>query len=58
MWKIVEASVGKIRMGETERRGSKRRSRKEEGRKGQEEETEKGEDGGSKEDSRRVGNLG
>jgi len=28
-------------MGETERRGSKRRSREEEGRKGQEEETEK-----------------
>jgi len=58
MWKTVEASAGKIRIGETKRRGSERRSRKEEGRKGQEEETEKGEDGGSKEDSRGVGNLG
>jgi len=43
MWKTVEASVGKIRMGETERRGSERRSREVEGRKEQEEETEKGE---------------
>jgi len=58
MWKTVEASVGKIGMGETERRESERRSREEERRKGQEEETEKGEDGGSKEDSRGVGNLG
>ena len=57
MWKIVEASVGKIRMGETERRGSKRRSREEERRKGQEEETEKGEDDGSKEGSREMGNM-
>jgi len=45
-------------MGEVERRGSKRRSREGEGRKGPEEETEKEEDSGSKEDSRRVGNLG
>ena len=58
MWQTVEASAGKIGIGETERRGSKRRSREEEGRKGQEEETEKREDGGSKEDSRRMGNLG
>jgi len=45
-------------VGKIERRGSKRRSREEEGRKGQEEETEKREDGGSKEDSRGVENLG
>ncbi len=42
MWQTVEASVGKIGMGETERRGSKERSRKEEEREGQEEKTEKG----------------
>jgi len=54
----VEASAGKIRIGETEGRGSKRRSREKEERKEQEEETEKREDGRSKEDSRRVGNLG
>jgi len=58
MWKTVEASGGKIGMGKTERRGSKRRSREEERRKGLEKKTEKGEDGGSKEDSRGVGNLG
>ena len=34
MWKTVEASIGKIRMRETERRGSERRSREKEGRKG------------------------
>ena len=57
MWQTVEASVGKIGIGETERRGSKERSRKEEGREGQEEKTEKGEDNGSKEGGRRMGNM-
>jgi len=54
----VEASVGKIRMGETERRGSERKIREVEGRKGQEEETEKGEDNRSKEGGRGMGNMG
>jgi len=57
MWKTVEASTEKIRIGEIERRGSKRRSREEERRKGQEEETEKGEDDGSKEGGRGMGNM-
>ena len=32
VWQAVEASIGKIRMGEAERRRSKGRSRKKEGR--------------------------
>ena len=57
MWKTVETSAGKIRMGKAERRGSKERSREEERRKGQEEETEKGKDNGSKESGRRMGDM-
>ena len=58
VWQTVEASTRKIRVGETERRGSKGRSREEKGRKGQEEETEKGEDDESKEDGRGMENMG
>jgi len=54
----VKASTRKIGVGEIERRGSKGRSRKEKGRKGQEEKTEKGEDDGSKEGGRGMGNMG
>jgi len=45
IWKTVQASAGKIGMGEIEKKRSKRRKR-------QEEETEKGEDDGSKEGGR------
>ena len=58
MWQIVEASTRKIGVRETERRGSKGRSREEKGRKGQEEETEKEEGDGSKEGGRGIGNMG
>ena len=57
VWQTVEASTRKIGVGETERRGSKG-SREEKVRKGQEEETEKGEDDGSKEDSKGMGDIG
>ena len=57
VWQTVEASTRKIRVGETERRESKG-SRKEKVRKGQEEETEKGEDNKSKEDSRGMEDMG
>ena len=58
VWKAVETSAGKIGMGKAERRGSKGRSRKEEGRKGQEEEIEKGEDNGSKESGKEMEDMG
>jgi len=45
-------------MGKTKGRGSEGRSWKKKGRKGKEEEIEKGENSGSKESSRRVGNMG
>ena len=53
MWEAVETSTGKVRMGETKGRGWEK-----EGRKIKEEETEKGEDNGSKESSRGMGNMG
>jgi len=59
VWKTVETSTREVRMGETERRRGKGGSREKEGgtREGKEEETEK-ENGGSKESSRRVGDMG
>jgi len=57
VWQAIEASAGKIRVGETERRGSKGRSGKEERRKRQKEEVEKGEDSRSEESSRGMGNM-
>ena len=54
----METSAGKTGIGKAERRGSKGRSREEKGRKGQEEETEKGKDNGSKESGRRMGDMG
>jgi len=45
-------------MGEAESRRSKGGGREKERRKKEKEETEKGEDNGSKESSRRVGNMG
>ena len=57
VWQTVEASTRKIRVRETERRGSKGRSREEKERKGQEEEIEKGEDDGSKEGSREMRDM-
>jgi len=50
VWKVVETGAGKIGIGKAERRGSKGRSRKEE--------TEKGEDDGSKESGRRMEDMG
>ena len=42
MWEAVEHSAGKIRMGETERRESKRRSREKEGRRDRKKKQKKG----------------
>jgi len=56
MWKAVEASIGKVGMGEAKGRREKGRSRKKVRGKG-EEETEKGKDDGSEESSRRMGNM-
>ena len=53
VWKTVEANTRKIRMAETEEG-----SRKEMRRKREKEETKEGEDDGSKESSRRMGNMG
>jgi len=51
MWETVEAGIREIVVGKTERRRSKRRS-------GKKKETEKGKNSGSKESSRRVGDIG
>ena len=58
VWEAVEASIREVRMGETKGRRGKRGSREKEGGKGEEEETEKEENGGSKESSRRMGDMG
>ena len=58
VWETVEASIREIRVEKTEKGRSKGRSRKEERGKGKEEETEKGKNSGSKESSRRVGDMG
>ena len=54
----METGVREIGMGEAKGRRSKRRGRKKEERKGKEEEIEKRENSGSKESSRRVGDMG
>jgi len=58
VWKTVEASTRKVRMGETERRRSERKSKEKERGKREEKETEKGKNGRSKESSRGVGDMG
>ena len=58
MWKAVEASAGKIGVGEVEGRRGKGGSRKKKRRKGEKKETKEGESSGSKENRRRVGNMG
>ena len=60
VWKTVEASTREVGMVETEGRRSKGGSRKKERekREGKQEETKKGENGGSKESSRGVGDMG
>ena len=58
VWQAVEASTGKIGIGEAERRRSKERSWKEEGRKGEEGENKKGKGDGDKESGRRMGDMG
>ena len=58
IWKAVKTSTKEVRMGKTEKRGSKRRSKKKMRRERQEKEIEKRKDHGSKESSRKVGNLG
>jgi len=58
VWEAVKASVRKVGMGKTKERRGRRGSREKEGRKGEEEETEKGENSGSKESSRRIGDMG
>ena len=58
MWETMETGVREIGMGEAKGRRSKRRGRKKEERKGKEEEIEKRENSGSKESSRRVGDMG
>ena len=54
----MKASTGEIGVGKTERRRSKGKSGKEEREKGKEEEIEEGKNSGSKESSRRVGDMG
>jgi len=54
----VEASTGKIGIGEAEGRRSKGGSWEEERRKREEEETKKEKDNGGKEGSRGMGNIG
>ena len=60
MWEAVEASTREVGMGEIERGRDKGKSREKEGgkRKEKEEKTKKGENDGSKESSRRMGNMG
>jgi len=58
VWETVEASIREIRVGKTEKRRSKGRSGEEKRGKGKEEEIEKGKNSGSKESSRRVGDMG
>ena len=58
VWKAVEASARKVRIGETKGRKGRRGSREKEGGKEEEEETEKEKNGGSKESSRRMGDMG
>ena len=57
MWQAVEASIGKIGIGEAKRRGSEGRSRKKERRERQKEEAEKGENSRGKESGRGMGNI-
>jgi len=52
MWKTVETNIGKIRVAKTEG------SRKEMRRKRKKEKTKEEEDNGSKESSRRMGDMG
>jgi len=58
MWKAVEASSEKIRIGKAEGKRRKRRSREEAGRKGKEKRTKERKDSRSQESSREVGDLG
>ena len=58
MWEAMETGAGEIGIGEEKGRRNKRGSRKKEGGKGKEEETEKRKNHGSKESSRRVGDMG
>ena len=58
VWKTVKADAGKIRMAETKGERGKGRSRKEMRRKRGKEEKKEGEDDGSKESSRSIGNMG
>ena len=58
MWEAVKACARKVGMGKTEGRRSKGGSRKEKGGKEEEEEIEKGNNSGSKESSRGMGNIG
>ena len=58
MWQAVETSTRKIRMGKSEERRSKGRSRKEERGKRQEKEIEKEKDDRGKESGRRMEDLG
>ena len=57
VWETMETRIGKVGMGKTKAGRSKRRSRKRMGGKGKKEEAEERKDGGSKENSRGVGNL-
>jgi len=58
MWKAVETSTRKIRIGETEGRRSKGKSGEKKREEEEEEETEKGKTSGSKKSSGGVGNMG
>ena len=53
----MEASTGKVGMGKTEGRRSKRRGGEKERREGKEEETEKGKNSGSKKSSGGMGDM-
>ena len=59
MWKAIETSTGKVRMGKAKERRSKGGSGEEEKEKEKEKEkeTKKEKDSGSKEGSKRVGNM-
>ena len=58
MWETVETGTREVGVGEAEGRREKGGSRKKKRRKGEEEETKEGESGRSKENSKRVGNMG
>ena len=58
VWKAVEAGLGEVRLGETERGRREAESRKEKRGKGEEKKIKEREDDGGEESKGRVGDLG